>query len=360
MQNLDVALIDQPSCVFLYENHSLPVDGEIAVGAVFHTKEECMHAIKAFHIKHSLVSHTLQSDSTRYVIRCQQTTCPFTLRASKSKKNDLWRIATISNDHTCVSYALSQDHHNLDAKMICESIVPLLRENLSVTAPIIVAHIREKYNYTISYKKAWNARNKAIEQIYGNWVESYEALPQWVMVMEKWIPGTICRLETSPSHIDGQEFFERLFWAFKPCIEGFAHCKPLVQVDGTFLTGKFKGTLLLAVAQDGNNHIFPVAFALVEGETKKAWNFFLKNLREHVTPQEGICMISDRHAAIKSAYENPDNGWYHPPSSHVYCIRHIAQNFSRQFKDTKLRKRAVNMGKYLKLSILLYYFPLTY
>jgi hypothetical protein len=106
--------------------------------------------------------------------------------------------------------------------------------------------------------------------------------------------------------------------------------------------------------------IFPVAFALVEGETKEAWNFFLKNLREHVTPQEGICMISDRHAAIKSAYENPDNGWYHPPSSHVYCIRHIAQNFSRQFKDTKLRKRAVNMGKYLKLSLHLYYFPLTY
>jgi hypothetical protein len=147
-----------------------------------------------------------------------------------------------------------------------------------------------------------------------------------------------------------------LFWAFKPCIEGFAHCKPLVQVDGTFLTGKFKGTLLLAVAQDGNSHIFPVAFALVEGETKEAWNFFLKNLREHVTPQEGICMISDRHASIKNAYENPSNRWHHPPSSHVYCIRHVAQNFTRQFKDKKLRKCAVNMGKYLKLYKLLYYF----
>jgi hypothetical protein len=43
--------------------------------------------------------------------------------------------------------------------------------------------------------------------------------------------------------------------------------------------------LLLVVAQDGNNHIFPVAFAIVEGETKEAWNFFLKNLRMHVTPQ---------------------------------------------------------------------------
>ncbi|KAK2444425.1 hypothetical protein QL285_015453 [Trifolium repens] len=114
--------------------------------------------------------------------------------------------------------------------------------------------------------------------------------------MEQWIPGTICRLETSSTPLHGQVFFDRLFWAFKPSIEGFAHCKPLVQVDGTLLTGKFKGTMLLTVAQDGNIHIFSVAFAIVEGETKDAWNFFLKNLREHVTPQEAICMISDRHA----------------------------------------------------------------
>jgi hypothetical protein len=90
------------------------------------------------------------------------------------------------------------------------------------------------------------------------------------MVMEQWNPGTIVRLETSPTGIQGQVFFDRVFWAFKPCIEGFAHCKPLVQVDGTWLNGKYKGTLLLAIAQDGNNHIFPVAFAIVEGETKEA------------------------------------------------------------------------------------------
>jgi hypothetical protein len=158
MENLDDALIDQPSCVFLYENHPLPVDAEIAVGAVFHNKQDCMHAIKAFHMKHSIVSHTVQSDSTRYVIKCEQPTCPFTLRASESKKTGLWRIATISNNHTCISAGMSQDHHSLDAKMICQSIVPLLKENLSVTPNIIVAFIKDKYNYTISYKKAWHAR----------------------------------------------------------------------------------------------------------------------------------------------------------------------------------------------------------
>jgi hypothetical protein len=112
--------------------------------------------------------------------------------------------------------------------------------------------------------------------------------------------------------------------------------------------------LLLAVAQDGNNHIFPEAFAIVEGETKEAWNFFLKNLRTYVTPQNGICLISDRHPSIKSAYENPQNGWTANTSTHVYCIRHIAQNFMREIKDKKLRKLVVNMGKLSTLHYITY------
>ncbi|XP_073227009.1 uncharacterized protein [Cicer arietinum] len=39
----------------------------------------------------------------------------------------------------------------------------------------------------------------------------------------------------------------------------------MVQVDGTWLYGKYKGTLLVAVAQDGNDNVIPIAYAIVEG-----------------------------------------------------------------------------------------------
>jgi len=47
------------------------------------------------------------------------------------------------------------------------------------------------------------------------------------------------------------------------------YCKPVVHVGGTWLYDKYKGTLLLAVAQDGNNKTIPITFALVEGEAKE-------------------------------------------------------------------------------------------
>ncbi|KAL2238032.1 UNVERIFIED_CONTAM: hypothetical protein Sindi_0994900 [Sesamum indicum] len=46
-----------------------------------------------------------------------------------------------------------------------------------------------------------------------------------------------------------------IFWAFKPCIEGFQHCRNLISVDGTHLYTKYKHKMLIAAAMDGNQQI---------------------------------------------------------------------------------------------------------
>ncbi|CAK8544856.1 unnamed protein product [Lathyrus sativus] len=256
---------------------------------------------------------------------------------------------------------MSQDHRKLDSEIISHSIRELVNNDASLKVKVIQAHIAEKYGYRISYRKAWIAKIKAVEALYGNWETSYNDLPQWLLVLKTYLPGTVIQLETLPiitddgTQLGDKRKFHRLFWAFEPCIRGFSFCKPIVQIDGTWLYGKYKGTLLMAVAQDGNGNIFPIAFALVEGETKDGWSFFLKNLRMHVTPQANLCLISDRHPSIKSAYDDPENGWQFPPSSHVYCIRHIAQNFMREFRNKALRKTVVNMGYALTEATFNYY-----
>ncbi|XP_072090440.1 uncharacterized protein [Arachis hypogaea] len=152
--------------------------------------------------------------------------------------------------------------------------------------------------------------------------------------------GTVTVLKTSPVRVGDQVdestvYFHRLFWTFPPYIEAFRNCKPLVSIDGTHLYGKYGGTLLLAIAQDGNSNILPIAFALVEGENAESWSFFLSNLRSHVTPQEGIFVISDRHNGIKAALEDPENGWLPSRAFRAYCIRHVAANFSLSSKTAE-------------------------
>ena len=51
----------------------------------------------------------------------------------------------------------------------------------------------------------------------------------------------------------------------KSFLEG---CRPIIGVDGCFLKGLFKGQLLSAVARDGNNNMYQIAFVVIEAETK--------------------------------------------------------------------------------------------
>lgn len=257
-------------------------------------KEGCVLAIRQFHIRYCLDYFVYKYDSKRLIIKCVNKECTFKYRAYVGKRSGTWVITKVSGLHTYKSSTMSQDHRKLYSNIICDSIKSLINSDASLKVKHIITHIREALNYTISYKKAWISKNKAIASIYGNWETSYNKLPQWLLVMKTFLSGTIIELKTLPvflnegTQISGARVFHRLFLTFQPCIKGFSFCKPVVQVDGTWLYGKYRGTLLMVVAQDGNWNIFPITFALVESETDEAWSFFLRNLRMQVTPQHDL------------------------------------------------------------------------
>jgi hypothetical protein len=62
----------------------------------------------------------------------------------------------------------------------------------------------------------------------------------------------------------------------------FTHYRPIISVDGTFLTEKYKGTLMVAVGMTVENQLLSLAFALVEGENNESWKWFLGLVRKQV------------------------------------------------------------------------------
>ena len=79
-------------------------------------------------------------------------------------------------------------------------------------------------------------------------------------------PGTQVEFQNIHTNHAGINFFHRIFWAFGPCIIGFQHCRPVISIDGTHLYGRYEGKLLIAMATETNNEIYPLAFAVVESE----------------------------------------------------------------------------------------------
>ena len=47
----------------------------------------------------------------------------------------------------------------------------------------VIAKIQNQYGYLKTYRKAWMAKQKVIERVYGSWEGSYEELPKWLEAM---------------------------------------------------------------------------------------------------------------------------------------------------------------------------------
>jgi hypothetical protein len=111
-----------------------------------------------------------------------------------------------------------------------------------------------------------------------------------------------------------------VFWCFPQCQVPFQHCRPVILVDETFLTGKYRGILMMAVA---------------ESENDDSWSWFMRLVRINILrPTRQVCMISDRHhGLIKCASDHMDG---YPPLVHRWCIRHFAANMWRCQKNKEV------------------------
>ncbi|XP_027927775.1 uncharacterized protein LOC114184659 [Vigna unguiculata] len=255
--------------------------------------------------------------------------------AAYSKHSLKWEIRKIDALQTCLSTNVSPDHTNLDSNQIASIVFHCVKTNPSIPIKSVISKISNRFGYSVSYQKAWNAKQKVLAKAFGDWEDLYNELPRWFEAVQQTNPGTIIKYISSPIVVKGQfdpfsYILERVFWAFGPCIQGFNYCKPIVQGNGTFLTRIYQGTLLTTLAQDETRNIFPLAFAIVEGETREALIWFFSIL-----------------AALRSEQVR----WEGEGLQSVYFIRHIASNFNKRFKNQDLKNRLLNMAYEVKQPI---------
>ena len=114
-------------------------------------------------------------------------------------------------------------------------------------------------------------------------------------------PGTIAKinLHTPTLH------FKRMYVCLAACKTGFLEeCRPNISLDACHLRGFLKGQLLAAVGIDGNDGMYPIAFAVCEGETKAGWSWFLELLLADIGPvrERGWTFTSDQQKVCVSFF----------------------------------------------------------
>ncbi|PWA78594.1 transposase, MuDR, MULE transposase domain protein [Artemisia annua] len=171
-----------------------------------------------------------------HLIKNHKPPCPWDLLISKWATDNCWSVKTLKDTHKCIQ---TRDLTGVTSRFLSPYAIEILKRNR------------------------------------GDHKEQYAQLRDYAMELRAKNPGTTVKIqvETNTDLTLNSRVFKRIY----VCI----------------------GQILTAVGIDGNNGIYPVAYAVVEAECKSSWLWFLKNLGDDLDlqPNYHYTFISDRQKA---------------------------------------------------------------
>ncbi|XP_052486786.1 uncharacterized protein LOC128041238 [Gossypium raimondii] len=141
--------------------------GEFEIGNQFSNKDSFIGTLKQHSINNGVNYHVVKSKVDKFKAKCavQDSTCSWKIYALLRKRIGLWEIKKYKGPHTCVA-GISQDPPKMDSAMLASLILPTVKVDPKTLMPVLITNIRSQIRYTPSYRKAWIAKQKALEKMH--------------------------------------------------------------------------------------------------------------------------------------------------------------------------------------------------
>nr|XP_043630529.1 uncharacterized protein LOC122601860 [Erigeron canadensis] len=258
--------------------------------------------------------------------------CPFRLWATWMKGECSFQIKTLIDEHRC--YRNFEACSAVNYRFVADKFANRIRQNPNIKLKEIQEAFMKKFKCSISANQAIRARLHAKYEYEESVKKHYEKLRDYGAEMIKRNPGSTVKLNVSRNP-DGKIYFQGFYVCFKGLQDGWkAGCRRIIHLDGCFLKTVCKGELLSAVGRDANNHIFPIAWAVVTVENKENWAWFIDLLKDDLDlgSGNGIALMSDQHKGLIESVKD-----ILPNAEHRQCARHIYANFRKKFNGVLYR-----------------------
>jgi transposase-like protein len=84
-----------------------------------------------------------------------------------------------------------------------------------------------------------------------------------------------------------------------------------------------------ALAIDGHNWMFPLAFGFFQSETKDDWIWFMEKLRKSISVLPRLVVCTDAGTCLLDAVKE-----VFPQAEQRECFRHMVENMKKRFTGT--------------------------
>ncbi|XP_022862499.1 uncharacterized protein LOC111382693 [Olea europaea var. sylvestris] len=220
-------------------------------------------------------------------------------------------------------------NRRVNSGFLARNHVRKFRSDPNIPTSSFMETVKEDCMYEISKHQFYRTRSKCAEVINGIVAEQYKILWDYGEELKRTNPGSTVQIEVS-GHT-----FKRMYICIGACKEGFkAGCRPVVGLDGCFLKFAEGGQLLAAVGIDGENCMFPLAWAVVDAENKTNWQWFIELLVGDIgmhNPRVWTFIFDKQKGLVDSISQ------YCEGAEHRCCARHLYSNFILAYKGLALK-----------------------
>ncbi|XP_057785631.1 uncharacterized protein LOC131003165 [Salvia miltiorrhiza] len=230
--------------------------------------------------------------------------------------NGSFMIKSYHGDHNCPK---AMSNKLLSSQWIAKRYVNVYRVRYNLGVKDLGADILQRFKVRVPKDRLYKARRLAQELVRGSIEQHYGQLKNYIAELRR-VDGE-GRYELL---LQGDSVFKALYVGLSALRKGFKNsCRPVIGIDGCFLKTYLGGHLLCATGKDGNNGMFPIAWAVVEAENEGCWTWFLKCLMEDLDIQDGSgwTFVSDQHKGLQNAV-----AILAPQAEHRNYARHIYMN----------------------------------
>ncbi|KAL8554989.1 hypothetical protein ACS0TY_002973 [Phlomoides rotata] len=331
--NIEVDVVDQD--VHNFDEHRLsdkdnddptyPVfnpktafDPDFTIGQIFATKKEFKFAAQSHAIKCRRNIHFPKNEIRRIYAKCLDPTCKWMIHTLLRKNEQSYQIRNLDLTHTC---APSKKLKSLTSSWLMERFLQRFQSDPKRSVSVFKEDAMYDMKCEVSRQQAYRAKSLALLKIGGDPEAQYAKLWSYAGEIRKTNPGSSMIIGTEVNN--GVTQFSKAYVCFDAMKRGFvAGCRPIIGVDGCHLKSKYGGVLLTAVGVDGNNNLYPLAYAVVDKENGEIWEWFLSVLKADLNlKNDEITFMSDKQKGLIQAMEA-----VFPGVDHRFCVRHMHNN----------------------------------
>ncbi|XP_020263245.1 uncharacterized protein LOC109839228 [Asparagus officinalis] len=245
-------------------------------GQQFKTVTELRLALQYYSMAKKFEYEFLKNEPKRIRICCRYKEtygCPWMLFAAPIKNDKRMEIKRFVNEHSCGQHSNLSGQSRASRKFIAAQLRPVLKARPEIRPIDVQKDFLTRFGLRLEYSKIWWGKERAQQDMYGDSYEAYDQLRWYEQMVKQTNPGSYICIDQNEGR------FRRLFICYAACIQGFLNgCRPLLFLDGTFLKDRYKGMLLSAIAYDGDQWIFPLAYCICDQENVDNWRWFLQAL----------------------------------------------------------------------------------